>query len=192
MNVLRRIAMAIGGTVVVALVLTLAVPRAAHAVLNAFVTVANTAANPVPTQSVDNPALQPFQANGRCAVTGLLTCDIKQFLIFPISTTAVVQDVSGECDVESPTQPQRFYELTSTSGSSVIPDGRVELTPELVASIPGVSGFPGSNTYDFGRQSTLYAASTSSAQGSFSFTARVNGSGSCNVNISGYYVKNGL
>jgi len=52
MNVLRRIAMAIGGTVVVALILTLAVPRAAHAVLSALVTVTNTSANPVPAQEV--------------------------------------------------------------------------------------------------------------------------------------------
>jgi len=49
MNILRRIAVAIGGIVVVALVLTLAVPRAAHAVLSAFVTVTNTSSNPVAT-----------------------------------------------------------------------------------------------------------------------------------------------
>ena len=48
MNVLRRVAMAVSGTVVVALVLTLAAPRAAHAVFSALVTVTNTAANPVP------------------------------------------------------------------------------------------------------------------------------------------------
>lgn len=52
MNVLRRIAMATGGTVVVALVLTLAAPRAAHAVFSALVTVTNTSANPVPIQTV--------------------------------------------------------------------------------------------------------------------------------------------
>jgi hypothetical protein len=52
MNVLRRIAMAIGGTVVVALVLMLAVPRTAHAVFSALVTVVNTPKNPVPVQEV--------------------------------------------------------------------------------------------------------------------------------------------
>jgi len=51
MNVLRRIAMAIGGTVVVALVLALAVPRSAHAVFSALVTVVNTPKNPVPVQA---------------------------------------------------------------------------------------------------------------------------------------------
>jgi len=48
MNVLRRIAMAIAGAVVVALAFSLAAPKAAHAVLSALVTITNTAANPVP------------------------------------------------------------------------------------------------------------------------------------------------
>lgn len=52
MNVLRRIAMAIVGTVIVALVLTLAVPQTAHAVFSALVTITNTALNPVPIQTV--------------------------------------------------------------------------------------------------------------------------------------------
>lgn len=52
MNVLRRIAMGIGGTVVVALVVALAAPKTVHAVVSALVTVANTATNPVPAQEV--------------------------------------------------------------------------------------------------------------------------------------------
>lgn len=55
MNVVRRIAMAIGGTVVVALVLALAVPSAAHAVLSALMTVANPSANPMPVRKVKDP-----------------------------------------------------------------------------------------------------------------------------------------
>jgi hypothetical protein len=52
LNVLRRIAMGIGGIVAVALISSLAAPRAAQAVVSALVTVANTAANPVPTEAV--------------------------------------------------------------------------------------------------------------------------------------------
>ena len=52
MNVLRRIAMAIGGTVVIALVIGLAAPKTVHALVSALVTVANTSANPVPAQEV--------------------------------------------------------------------------------------------------------------------------------------------
>ena len=52
MSILRRIAMGIGGTVVVALVFSLAAPKTVHAVVSALVTVANTATNPVPAQEV--------------------------------------------------------------------------------------------------------------------------------------------
>ena len=52
MNVLRRIAMGIGGTVVVAVVMGLAAPKTVHALVSALVTVANTPANPVPVQEV--------------------------------------------------------------------------------------------------------------------------------------------
>ena len=52
MNVLRRITMGIGGTVVIALAIGLAAPKTAHAGVSAAVTVANTPSNPVPTQEV--------------------------------------------------------------------------------------------------------------------------------------------
>jgi len=52
MNVLRRIAMAVGGTVAVALVIGLVAPKTVHAVVSALVTVANTSANPVAVQRV--------------------------------------------------------------------------------------------------------------------------------------------
>ncbi len=56
MNVLRRIAMVIGGTVVVALVIGLAAPKTVHALVSALVTVTNTAANPVPVDPDGNAA----------------------------------------------------------------------------------------------------------------------------------------
>lgn len=52
MNILRKIAMGIGGTIVIALLFGLVAPKTAHAVVSALVTVANTSANPVPTQAV--------------------------------------------------------------------------------------------------------------------------------------------
>ena len=52
MNVLRRIAMGIGGAVVVALAIGLAAPKTVRAVVSALVTVANTSTNPVPAQEV--------------------------------------------------------------------------------------------------------------------------------------------
>jgi hypothetical protein len=62
MKVLRRIAMGIGGTVVVALVIGLAAPKTVRAVVSTLVTVVNTSANPVPNRDVDNSANFPFSS----------------------------------------------------------------------------------------------------------------------------------
>jgi len=94
-NVLRRIAMAIGGTVVVALVLTLAVPRAAHAVLSALVTVTNTSANPVPAQEVKesraNFVTLSFNGSGYDEV---LPNGSKSVFAIPAGQQFVITDVS--------------------------------------------------------------------------------------------------
>jgi hypothetical protein len=52
MNVLKRIAMGIGGVVVVTLLLALAAPKAVHAIVSTLVTVVNTSSNPVVVQNV--------------------------------------------------------------------------------------------------------------------------------------------
>src|SRR5487761_260583 len=96
---LQRIAMGIGGTVVVALVIGLAAPKTVRAVVSTLVTVANTPANPVPTQSVDNPALHPFQAQANCTADISGTCTADQFFLIPAGMTAVVQYFSGECRI---------------------------------------------------------------------------------------------
>lgn len=190
MNVLRRIAMAISGTVVVALVLTLAVPRAAHAVLSAVVTVTNAPTNPVPTQSVDNPALAPsFSAQGTCSVSGSdFNCQNDNFFTIPQGMTAVVKDVSGHCRI--PTYVENAPIYIYASGGNYTNDGNtftgfsVELTPILVGHYGDL------NFYDFGREAALYATSTTAAQASFQIHARIDG-GDCTVGLSGYYVKNG-
>ena len=189
MNVLRRIAMAISGTMVVALAFTLAVPKAAHAVLSALVTVTNTSANPVPTQSVDNPALAPsFSVSVDCSKGVDVTCQTAIPAIIPSGMTAVVKDISGHCN-----QPATFESVPALiyiSGGNHDSSGAftgfsVELAPILV----GVSG--DLKYYDFGRETTLYAASTAASQGSFQVTGQISPPGDCTVNLSGYYVKNG-
>jgi hypothetical protein len=106
MNVLRRIAMAIGGTVVIALVIGLAAPKTVHAVVSALVTVANTSANPVPVQSVDNPARQAFQTLfGLFAGGGQMQ---GEFFVPNTTTTGapvkelVIEEVSGFCTSGGP------------------------------------------------------------------------------------------
>ena len=201
---LRRIAMAIGGTVVVALILTLTVPRAAHAVLSALVTVTNTASNPVPVQSVDDHALHAFQETGFC--DNGPACQAQGFFSVPLGMTAVVQDVSGSCDffansTSNFAPPPTSVVLKSTNDAAA-PDATA-VNPSGVASVELQAVFEGTlgssvsgNTfYTFGRPITLYAASPSGGpQATFTFIVDgpTNFNAECIIHISGYYVKNGL
>jgi hypothetical protein len=187
---IRRIAMATGGTVVVALVLTLAVPRTAHAVFSALVTITNTAANPVPTQSVDNPALAPsFSVAVVCSTFNDATCENSIPSIIPSGMTAVVKDISGHCRFPTvDSAPTLLYVSGGNHGldsTGAFTGFSVELTPILVGQ------FAGLEYYDFGRETTLYAPSTTASQGSFRVTGQISNLGDCTVNLSGYYVKNG-
>ncbi|MHB8525837.1 MAG: hypothetical protein ACYDD2_06735 [Candidatus Acidiferrales bacterium] len=126
MNVLRRIAMAIGGTVVVALVVTLAVPRAAHAVLSALVTVTNTSANPVPTYDSGT----RFQTDV-CFASGSVSvasnfCGLNNSRTFQVPTVTssgatvkrlVVDNVSGICSNFN--NPALFIKTVFLSGPFV-------------------------------------------------------------------------
>lgn len=132
MNVLRRIAMAISGTVVVALVLTLAVPRAAHAVLSALVTITNTASNPVPVRATDNPGLNSFLvtlcvadqsgAEGNCNLP-----DFPSFINTPATSRFVIQYVEGSCQV-------------SGSAQSLVGPMEIDITPRP-SGVPVVLSF---------------------------------------------------
>jgi hypothetical protein len=57
---LRKALIGIGGLAVLAVLMTLAAPKAVHAIVSTLVTVSNTAANPVPTREVI--PSQPFFA----------------------------------------------------------------------------------------------------------------------------------
>ena len=95
MNVLRRIAMAMGGTVVVALVIGLAAPKTVHAVVSALVTVANTPANPVPAQEVKesraNFVTLSFNGSG---YDEILPDGSKSVFAIPTGQQFVITDVS--------------------------------------------------------------------------------------------------
>ena len=96
MNVLRRIAMAIGGTVIVALVIGLAAPKTVHALVSALVTVTNTSANPVPTTDVmrsvaQNVELQCHIFQGGCFLVSP-TGNLSTFTV-PSGSNLVITDV---------------------------------------------------------------------------------------------------
>jgi hypothetical protein len=188
MNVLRRIAMAMGGTVVVALVIGLAAPKTVRAVVSTLVTVANTSANPVPTQAMDNPALQHFEVSANCS-TVVSCANDTVILNVPVGMTAVVQDVSADCQVAVPDVLILSLRGSDATNPLSVVEGTVELTPTQLTQ-----NASGANRFAYGRQATLYAGSTSTGpQGQFTF--KILGLPNfvfCTANISGYYVKNGL
>lgn len=203
MNVLRRIAMGIGGTVVIALVIGLAAPKTVHAVVSALVTVANTPANPVPVQSVDDHALHAFQEAGHCTSAIGVSCQAQDLLPVPLGMTAVVQDVSGLCNFNPSPTTNGFAPLPTSVALEAINSATTATTPDNpngVAAVELQAVFQGTirslNThYSFGRRVTLYAASPSAGpQATFAFFVETpeNFSADCGFNISGYYVKNGL
>ena len=130
MNVLRRIAMAIGGTVVVALVIGLAAPKTVHAVASALVTVANTPANPVPVQSVDDHALHTFQEEGTCTSAVNFNCQAQGFFPVPLGMTAVVQDVSGLCNFNPSATTSGFAPLPTTVALEAINSAATPITAD--------------------------------------------------------------
>jgi len=203
MNVLRRIAMAVGGTVVVALVLMLVVPGTTHAVLSALVTITNTAANPVPVQSVDDHAMHAFQEAAGCTSAANVNCQAQGLFPVPPGMTAVVQDVSGLCNFNPSPTTTGFAPPPTSVAIEAINSAATPITsdnPNGVAAVELQAVFQGTirslNTfYTFGRPITLYAASPSAGpQASFTFFVETpeNFSADCGFNISGYYVKNGL
>jgi hypothetical protein len=203
MNVLRRIAMGIGGTLVVALVMGLAAPKTAYAVLAALVTVTNTASNPVPVQSVDDHALRAFQESTTCTSGVSVSCQAQGLLPVPLGMTAVVQDVSGLCNFNPSATTSGFAPLPTSVALESINSAATAITadnPNRVVAVQLQAVFQGTirslNThYSFGRPVTLYAASPSAGpQATLTFFVETpeNFSADCGVNVSGYYVKNGL
>jgi hypothetical protein len=88
MTKLPKSLLSFGAVALAAGVLTLAFPRAAHAVAAALVEVTNTRSNPVPNQDVDAPGRHPYQQS--CSTTSI-TCFMP---VVPPNTEVVIQTVS--------------------------------------------------------------------------------------------------
>ena len=89
MNRLPKSLLSFGAIALAAGLLTLAFPRAAHAVAAALVVVTNTRSNPVPNQDADAPGRHPYQQS--CSATNSITCFMP---VVPPNTEVVIQTVS--------------------------------------------------------------------------------------------------
>ncbi len=147
MKILQRFLMGFGTVLLLALSLQLVAPKAVHAVVSTLVTVANTAANPVVSRNVDNPATYPFSANLCINVNSFCDPSLSQVFVVPATTSTgvpvkrlVLQGASGDCQgdpatialldgiqissfapedtINPPSGPYRFYQIASIIGTS--------------------------------------------------------------------------
>lgn len=105
MNVMRRIVLGLAGVVAVAVGMQLAAPKAVQGIVSHFVTVDNTAANPVPTIATDDPGRIPFQAaeQDATACVGQGICFL-QFGTVSAGHRVVIKHVSGALFTAAPSQ----------------------------------------------------------------------------------------
>lgn len=187
MNVLRRIAIAIGGTAIVALVLTLAVPRTAHAVFSALVTVTNTSANPVPNRDVDNSANFPFSsevcfgdANFCQGVTGQFTVPTVTSSGVPVKRL-IIETISGVC--ESPSSGSNFIAGIALNTSAPTDSSNSSLETVFLPAVqtePGFAMFNESVHFYAGPGASVVEGSTGASS---SFLT-----GGCQAAVSGHLV----
>lgn len=136
MNVLRRIAMAIGGTVMVALVIGLFAPKTVHAVVSALVTVANTSSNPVPVSNINEPALEAYQDFCRADLSVGTGCN---FQTIPAGKRLVIQDADISLAAAPGGRPYYVALFTPLAlNGSVVTVGH-HLTATFMGSQPNVA-----------------------------------------------------
>ena len=185
---LKRIAMAIGGVVVAALLLALVAPKAVHAIVSTLVTVANTSSNPVPARDVDNSANFPF--SGQICVGDPTFCQgvPEEFRVPAVTSTGinvkrlVVETTSGVCtDLVGGTN------LIAGVGLSVYPpptDNTGDFSNQVL--LPAISTKPGFAV--FGGPIRLYASPGATiTQGESGVTTQF-AKGGCFQWVTGYLV----
>jgi hypothetical protein len=162
----------------VALVATLAAPRAAHALVAALVQVTNTTANPVATEKALGGAtlLEAFcSAN---SVGGFIVSDTC--FTVPAGQRAVIENVDGNCLTQ-------FGEIVNLLSINITATGVPGVTHavhlNLEASPPNSSG-----VYAFNGPVRYYADSGANLHIETSTSNTTNGGAACRVQISGRLV----
>jgi hypothetical protein len=183
MKLLQRFLMGLGTALLLAVSLQFFAPKAVHAVVSTLVTVANTAANPVPMHSVDTPPLlQTFSGLADCSAPAQQVCT-STLGVVPSGMTAVIQDVSGTCSANN------------LNGTPAPPPGSLQIFSigaftggTLILNSVFQSASSTQTEYVFGRQTTFYLPSSNLGQATIEFTVTSPASIGCQVNIQGYYI----
>jgi len=120
---IQRFVIGGAGLVLTAGVLTLAIPRAAKAVVATMVQVANTPATPVPIFNVENPARIPHvnTFDGTTSIGGKGNCKYTAGETVPSGKTQAVETISVLVDVDKGKHPD--LELTLVGFTVAAPEG---------------------------------------------------------------------
>jgi len=146
----KRMITTIGGVAIVAFLLALAAPRAAHAIVSALVTVANSDSNPVPTKATDNRARQAVvltaslsAGDGQELAFGpLFSTETGAAYTVPPGQRLVVESVTGNADMtggETPFTVQVAFDELMVKPGTQIPT--IFLVPTFSGTLGGLSAF---------------------------------------------------
>ncbi len=112
MKNVKSILIGTGSVALAGLILTLVVPRAAHAIVATAVLVENTTASPVPNKDVDQPGRHAFTQS--CAVPiNSSTCSMQPPV--PAGNVFVVQTITADQLLASATNPASLFYSTTTN-----------------------------------------------------------------------------
>ena len=175
----KRMVSVIGGLAIAAFLVTLATPKAVHAIVSTLVTVSNTAANPVPTRAADNPARQAVlltagivMPDGQPTGTLLMNSESVQFTV-PAGQRLVVDSVSGNMSAPSGQTPIEV---------AVLGNSQAQIFP--VATFQGSSG--GFNVFSFATPITTYLDPGSQPLAFCSRGPSSSGTAFCNFFVAGH------
>ncbi len=191
-NWLKRIAMGIGGVVVAAMLLAVAAPKAVHAIVSTLVTVANTASNPVITQSADNHArtavalqcLSIGEVGNEETGCALITGQNSTPFQVPPGQRLVIENINGSFSIPVGSTPSSVYVAAIYEGPSTnyFPPLSVVLAPIQVGYDP-----QGTVAYAFSSQVTAYIDPFYTLQGSCGLSAVPRqGQVSCSFSLFGH------
>lgn len=178
MNLMRKAVSALGGIFLAALLIAALAPKATRGIAAALVQVANTSANPVPNQDVDNPGRATIEDIG-CNVfsvpgfVGEFICQ-PSFTV-PAGQRLIIDQIEAICE--------------TPAGQTILSPG-VRWVPNethFFVLTPAGPGGSGSSQYVL-NQSVRYAVDSSST---FTFDMTTNdstGNTSCSWNMTGHLI----
>jgi hypothetical protein len=181
MQFAKRMFMGLGVVAFMAMLFSLAAPKAVHGLVATLVQVANTAANPVPDKDVDNPGRATLVV-AYCDLGSLSGSSGDIYCVLPYTVPAtdrlVIQQVEAECSTPKGNNLVGTNFTVTTNGNPY--------AHQLLLQNEGASPF--NNDAFVADQAVHFYADPGSTLEVDTFTTDLTGSTSCQVAISGYLI----